>query len=172
MVCNYKIIFSKRVCTGKCRLALGIVNYRIIFLLYMLLLIHGDVEPKPGCKRKLSIFFAFCHWNVSSIFTHNKLTLLTTYNVIHKYDVIWTLETYLDSTFNNSLGTSVFQNSLLKKIKINKSRIYNIISKPRCLRCISKCRKHLQQLQKMWHMPIWKKSLVKRQVPSKFVKPI
>ena len=63
------------VCTGKCRPALGIVNYRIISLLCMLLLTHGDVKPNPGSEKKLTIFLhvaigmSAVYWHIKNLFS-------------------------------------------------------------------------------------------------------
>ena len=48
--------------------------------------------------RKKANFFSCFHWNVNSILTHNKLSLLEAYNTIHKYDMLSISETYLDSS--------------------------------------------------------------------------
>ena len=64
-----------------------------------LLLLCGDVEVNPGPKQNTAKKFSFCHWNLNSIAAHNfpKLLLLKTYNSIHKFDIIFLSETYLDS---------------------------------------------------------------------------
>ena len=79
----------------------------------MVLLTHGDVKPNPGTKEKLTDFFACCHWNVNSILVHKKLALPTTYNVIHNYDVIFILETYLESTVPDK-DLSISEYNLIK----------------------------------------------------------
>ena len=38
---------------------------------------------------------------VNSILAHNKLSLLSAYNTLHKFDVIWISETYLDRSADN-----------------------------------------------------------------------
>ena len=60
----------------------------------MLLLTYGDVKPNPG--------FSHVPTGMSKVLAHNELTLLTVYNGIHKYDVIYILETYLDSTVQDN----------------------------------------------------------------------
>ena len=59
------------------------------------------------------------------------------------------------------LGIGAIKNSLLKEIAINKSRFYDFISNRRCLECISKCRKHLQQVQKMGICPFSRNTYLK-----------
>lgn len=92
--------------TGKCR-PLRIKNYRVIFLLFMLLLTHGEVKPNPRSKRKLTNIFSCCHRNVK-ILGHNNLSLLTAYNELHNYDVICISKTCLDLAIqkNTILTTS------------------------------------------------------------------
>ena len=65
----------------------------------ILLLLHGDVETNPGPNKKRKPFTS-CHWNVISLTAHNMVILssIAAYNTIHKYDVIWISETYLDSS--------------------------------------------------------------------------
>ena len=78
-----------------------VVNYKVIVFLALLLLSHGDIEVISGPKKfsKLSC----CHWNVNSILAHNKLSLITVYNTVQKFDVICVSETYLNSSVNENL---------------------------------------------------------------------
>ena len=48
-------------------------------------------------KKEARLFYCF-HWNSNCILAHNKLSLLDTYNTIHKYDNFCISETYLDSS--------------------------------------------------------------------------
>ena len=59
---------------------------------------HGDIEINPGPKKKQPKYFSCCHWNVNSLLAHDKISLLTAYNTIHQYDVIFISETFLDSS--------------------------------------------------------------------------
>ena len=84
---------------------LNIVNYKI-FALIMLLLAHDDTESNPGPNGGTSNYFSCCHWNVNSILAHNKHSLLSAYNTLHKFDVIYISEIYLDkSADNDALST-------------------------------------------------------------------
>ena len=76
---------------------LNIVNYKVFALIIILLLTHGDIESNPGPKCR-TYYFSCCHWNVNSIMAHNKLSLLSAYNTLHKFDVICISETYLDKS--------------------------------------------------------------------------
>ena len=71
-----------------------------------MLLKHSDIEIYVGLKKKLSKCFSFCHWNVSNILAHNKLSLLTEYNSAFNYDLISLTETYLS---NKQLIQIIFQ---------------------------------------------------------------
>ena len=62
------------------------VNYKFIAFLIFLLLSHGDIEVNPGLKRKISKF-SCCHWNVNSILTHDKLSLIKSYSTVQKYGI-------------------------------------------------------------------------------------
>ena len=79
---------------------LNIVNYKVFALIIILLLTHGDIESNPGPKCR-TYYFSCCHWNVNSIMAHNKLSLLSAYNTLHKFDVICISETYLDKSADN-----------------------------------------------------------------------
>ena len=71
-----------------------------IWLFIILLSLSGDVEENPGPKFKSCLSFSICHWNLNSISARNfcKLSLVQAYDSIHKYDIIWLSETYLNSS--------------------------------------------------------------------------
>ena len=81
----------------------NIVKYKVFTLIIMLLLTHGDIESNPGPKCRTSYYFSCCHWNVNSIMVHNKLSLLSAYNTLHKFDVICISETYLDKSADDDV---------------------------------------------------------------------
>ena len=62
-------------------------------------------EPKKKDKDSLSI----CHWNLNTISAHDysKLFILSSYNSLHKLDIICLSETYLDS--NTPLDDDSFE---------------------------------------------------------------
>ena len=70
----------------------------------LLLLLGGNVHPNPGPTRKKDkdYNFSLCSWNVNSISVNNfsKLSLLSSYNSIYRYDLICLSETFLDSSFS------------------------------------------------------------------------
>ena len=62
--------------------------------------LSGDIEINPGPKlNALNRFFAICHWNLNSISAHmfTKVSLLSAYISVHKFDIICFSETYLNS---------------------------------------------------------------------------
>ena len=67
----------------------------------MLLLTHGDIESNPGPNGRTSNYFLCCHWNVNSIMAHNKLSLPSAHNTLHKYDLVCISETCLDKSADN-----------------------------------------------------------------------
>ena len=93
---NYKGIISEN-CTY-----MNTVSYKIIILLFMLLLDHGDIESNPGSPKKISSYFSLCHWNATSILAQNKLSFLPEYNITYKYDTICISETYLNLSVDSS----------------------------------------------------------------------
>ena len=52
------------------------------------------------------------HWNVNSILAHNKLSLLTAYNLALNYDLTCSTETYLDSTVDSNYLLIIVYNLL------------------------------------------------------------
>ena len=78
--------------------ALTILLFFYSTIIFLLLVQHGDIEINPGPKKKQPKYFSCCHWNVSSLLAHYKISLLTAYNTIHQYDVICVSETFLDSS--------------------------------------------------------------------------
>ena len=75
-----------------------------------LLRLSGDIELNPGPKPNSCKSFSICHWNLNSITSHNfiKVSLLTAYNSIHKFDIICPSETYLNSeTLSNNENLNI-----------------------------------------------------------------
>ena len=64
-----------------------------------LLFLCGDAELNPGPKQRTAKKITICHWNLNRIAAHNfvKLVLIKAYNSVHKFDIICSLETYLNS---------------------------------------------------------------------------
>ena len=64
-----------------------------------LLQLSGDIKLNPGHKTNSCRSFSICHWNLNSITSHSfiKVSLLTTYNSIHKFDIFYLSETYINS---------------------------------------------------------------------------
>ena len=87
----------------------------LIELSLNLILQHGDIEAKPGPRGKYSQYFSFCHWNLNSLPAHSyaKVSLLQSFNTLHKFDLICLSETYLDSSI------STLRRSLLLSMVIN-----------------------------------------------------
>ena len=62
--------------------------------------LSGDTEINPGPKSNaLNWCFSICHWNLNSILAHifTKVSLLSAYISVHKFDIICLSETYLNS---------------------------------------------------------------------------
>ena len=64
-----------------------------------LILLSEDIKTNPGPTPGSGQCFSVCHWNLNSITAHNfaKLSLLTAYNLVHSFDIIYLSETYLNS---------------------------------------------------------------------------
>ena len=66
--------------------------------------LSDDIKLNPAPKRDINQCFSVCHWNWNSVASHNfsKIQFLVTYNCIHKFDIIWLSEYYLNSKFLSS----------------------------------------------------------------------
>ena len=69
------------------------------WLCSLLVMLRGDVEVNSGTKKKDKNCLSICHWSLNSIsaYDYSKLFLLNSYNSLHKFDIMWLSETYLDS---------------------------------------------------------------------------
>ena len=78
-----------------CKYLLSVKSPYKIFLI----LLSGDVEiiTEPRCSTDET--FSVYHWNLNILlaFNYNKLFLLRAYIEVHKFDVIYFSETYVDS---------------------------------------------------------------------------
>ena len=70
-------------------------------ILFLLLLLHGDIESNSGPKKKELTYFSLCLWNVNSLVAHKKISLLAAYNSVYRYDIICISESFLDSTISD-----------------------------------------------------------------------
>ena len=62
-------------------------------------MLSGDIEINPGAKKKHKDCLSNCYWNFNNIsaYAYFKLFLLSSYNSLHKFDIICLSETYLHS---------------------------------------------------------------------------
>ena len=66
--------------------------------------LNGNIETRPGHTQKnQNKSFSICHWNLSIITTHGyaEVSLLKTYIAVHIMDIIFLLETCLDSSIQS-----------------------------------------------------------------------
>ena len=70
-----------------------------------LILLCGDIEEKPEPKTKSNDNLSVCYWNVNSIPSHNfqKIVVLESFVLIHKFDIICISETFLNNTYEDNL---------------------------------------------------------------------
>ena len=63
----------------------------------------GDTEENPGSKPNSCEYLSIFHWKLNSISAHTfiKLSLLHAYISIHKIDIIFLSEIYLDSSISS-----------------------------------------------------------------------
>ena len=98
------IIFCAKLRLGTPHCVISSLFYVFILIYYLrwcssLILLSGDIKTNPGPTPSSVQCFSICHWNLNSITAHNfaKLSLLTAYNLVHSFDIIFLSETYLNS---------------------------------------------------------------------------
>ena len=98
------ITFCSKLRVGISRQAISSLFYVFILIYYLLWcsflnLLHGDIKTNPGPISSSGQCFSVCHLNLNSIAAHNyaKLPLLTAYNLVESFDIIFLSETYLSS---------------------------------------------------------------------------
>ena len=105
-ICLCSLLFSRdgvsKITTKFCVLIFLLFHiFETVFawLCSLLVMIRGDVDVKPGPKKKDKDCLSICHWNLNSISAYysSKLFLLNSYNSLHKSDIKCLSETYLDS---------------------------------------------------------------------------
>ena len=73
----------------------------VLYLLYHIRLIKlsGDIELNPGLKPISLKCYSICQCDLNSIACHDflKVKLLAAYNVMHKFDILYISESYLNS---------------------------------------------------------------------------
>ena len=106
----YVVIFIKALknCTGSIiELSIIFLHLLISYILTQLWIyshnisLSGDIELNLGPKQDINQCFSVCHWNLNSI-TTSKIQSLIVYNCIHKTDIIWLSQSYLNSEFLSS----------------------------------------------------------------------
>ena len=98
------ITFCANLCLRRSFCAVSSLFYVFILINYLqgcssLILLSGDIKTDPGPNPSSGQCFSICHWNVNSITAYNfaKLSLLTAYNLVHRFDIICLSEAYLNS---------------------------------------------------------------------------
>ena len=80
--------FIQTIGTRNCRY-LNFINYKV------------TLKPTLSLQKKTSNYFSCCPWNANSILGHNKISLLTAYHTVRRFNIICISETYLDSTVDD-----------------------------------------------------------------------
>ena len=111
LILNGIIYFHFKKCR-KINRKIGVYLFTTIYLLIIsnllehlwvgsrIISLSGDIEINPGPKlNALNRCFSICHWNLNSISAHmfTKVSLLSAYSSVHKFDIICLSETYLNS---------------------------------------------------------------------------
>ena len=78
--CRYAAIIKKMIWKYSNLKALTILLFFYSTIIFLLLVQHGDIEINPGPQKKQPKYFSCCHWNVNSLLSHNKISLLAAYN--------------------------------------------------------------------------------------------
>ena len=59
------------------------------------------LKPTLGRQKNPSNYFSCCSSNANSILAHNKISSLTAYHTVQRFNVICIAETYLDLTVDD-----------------------------------------------------------------------
>ena len=59
---------------------------------------YVELYPGPKCNSCRSQSFSICHWNLNSLIAHSfaKVSLLTAYLSVNKFDIVCLSETFLN----------------------------------------------------------------------------
>ena len=102
LILNGIIYFHFKKCR-KINRKIGVYLFTTIYLLIIsnllehlwvgsrIISLSGDIEINPGPKlNALNRCFSICHWNLNSISAHmfTKVSLLSAYSSVHKFDII------------------------------------------------------------------------------------
>ena len=60
------------------------ISYFLPIILFLLLLLHGEIESYPGPSKKEQTYFSLSHWNVNSLLAHKKISLSAAYNSVYR----------------------------------------------------------------------------------------
>ena len=52
-----------------------LISYFLPIILFLLLLLHGDIESNLDPKKKGQTYFSLFHWNVNSLVARKKISL-------------------------------------------------------------------------------------------------
>ena len=111
LILNGIIFFHFKKCR-KINRKIGVYLFTTIYLLIIsnllehlrvgsrIISLSGDIDINPGPKlNELNWCFSICHWNLHSISAHmfTKVSLLSVYSSVHKFDIICLSKTYLNS---------------------------------------------------------------------------
>ena len=102
-ILNLTSLTTSFICIYKFHILYWFLLTKYLFHLWICelqVILSGDVELNLGPKPNSGQNFSICHWNLNSIPAHNfsKISLLSAYNFLHKFDIICFSETYLDSS--------------------------------------------------------------------------
>ena len=86
------------------------ISYFLLIILFLLLLLHGDIESNRGPKKKKQTYFSLCHWNVNSLVAHKKqpyqlhIILSTDMTLFVYQQRVLQIQPYLTMTIYSSHG--------------------------------------------------------------------
>ena len=76
------------------------ISHFVPIILFLFLLLHGDVESKPGPKKNEQTYFLLCHLNVNSLVAHQKC--LCWLHIILSTDMTFVYQrVFLDTTISD-----------------------------------------------------------------------
>ena len=55
------------------------ISHFLSIILFLLLLLYGDIESNPGPKKKGQMYISLCHWNVNSSVPYMMVKIFSTW---------------------------------------------------------------------------------------------
>ena len=75
----------------------------LFLIVFLLIIISGDIHPNPGPSNDNSKTLSICHWNLNSLWVDSfaKLNHIAAFLTVKKFDIFCVSESFLDSSISD-----------------------------------------------------------------------